>query len=539
MALSLTIGHLDLKYRVPRGQAVAGLERRMNGLAAGALCARWETYLAASGLDGEAHVFIDALRVPLCLELRAEEPALADAWARALHAEVMRAARSTGPGVEVFEDRASFLAAFVAHRLGAVLRPGRFQEFDALGSMATGPLVARVLGEDPDHGRDALRLLDQGDLLGRLLAVLSEAEVETLVSLCLVPPAPETPLLQRMEAWAEALAPLLREGADLELDSSVPRNVVRTYLLLLRRRPDLGPDVHLARFVRDLMSLRQRLLELHDLPGALALVAAADGLARVPGAGRERVLQDLVARIGGPPAADLVRDLVRRDVRAAACHPTSFGGLFLLAGTVRELELPVLLSKHPWPEGTEAGLILWLVAAGCVGPEDPQGCARDPGLALFAGLDGPPTRLRLAGLAERLAGADAGGFSARLTAELAPRLGRPGAPLAMERVAAEAARCAFLPAPLLGDPPWARALGLASAAVLRSFATRLGGFADSSIAYLRRNVLSAPGRVEVLPDRMRVWLDACPLQVVLRMAGLDEPAVAPWLKGRHIESRFP
>lgn len=73
-------------------------------------------------------------------------------------------------------------------------------------------------------------------------------------------------------------------------------------------------------------------------------------------------------------------------------------------------------------------------------------------------------------------------------------------------------------------------LRLASRAVLRDVARRLPGFAASSAAFLRANVLSGPLRIVSGPGGWRAEFGPVPLQMLLGMTGLDGTVFRlPWL----------
>jgi hypothetical protein len=71
-----------------------------------------------------------------------------------------------------------------------------------------------------------------------------------------------------------------------------------------------------------------------------------------------------------------------------------------------------------------------------------------------------------------------------------------------------------------GDTPLDRVLCLIARAVLRDFAWRLPGFAQSSLAHLWTNFLDVPARLQDFSDRRVVRLTPPPLHVVLSMTGM-------------------
>ena len=82
------------------------------------------------------------------------------------------------------------------------------------------------------------------------------------------------------------------------------------------------------------------------------------------------------------------------------------------------------------------------------------------------------------------------------------------------------------------DPPDGESLAVAlvARAVARDFASRLPGFAGSSLGYLAARFLPTGGTIEVRPERIEIELPPAELSVILTMAGLERFSVrVPWL----------
>jgi hypothetical protein len=89
------------------------------------------------------------------------------------------------------------------------------------------------------------------------------------------------------------------------------------------------------------------------------------------------------------------------------------------------------------------------------------------------------------------------------------------------------------------DPDLRKRLVTAAAVLVRTFARGLPALSGSSIEYLWRNVLSGDSRITVEPHAITVRLKPRPLQIVLRMAGLQESQFElPWLADTRITVRF-
>jgi hypothetical protein len=77
-------------------------------------------------------------------------------------------------------------------------------------------------------------------------------------------------------------------------------------------------------------------------------------------------------------------------------------------------------------------------------------------------------------------------------------------------------------------------------AVIRAFAHRLNGFEWSTVAYLNERFLDGISKVVNSGTWIEVTLPHSPLEIVLRMAGLDHHTFAPdWLEATTIQLRLP
>ncbi|HUX28062.1 MAG TPA: hypothetical protein VMV39_04710, partial [Terracidiphilus sp.] len=84
------------------------------------------------------------------------------------------------------------------------------------------------------------------------------------------------------------------------------------------------------------------------------------------------------------------------------------------------------------------------------------------------------------------------------------------------------------------------AWSLPARAALRSFARKLMGFDQSSLKYLRENFFSGTSSIHVQDNTISVELPACPLAVVLNMAGVHELTYSvPWLNSVQVELSLP
>lgn len=546
---SIHVQRLEARYIVPRAREVeaASVRRRLDRVAAELLARDLERRFAALGADGEAVYFIEQMSVEITLDARSDDHRLAERWARALHEDVLRAINQGGSGIVRFRDRAEFLACFLEDFLRG--RGGErwyYDEFAHLRALPTGRAVVETLTADADVGRDALLDLARRGALGPLLAALGDGEVEEVVNTCLLPPGPRLSQPRVYASWVAALRAL---SASVAPASAHARDVARVYLALLCERPDLGPDVNLARFVGELLRLGESLYAAGDPRRILKLVEAEDWEALGRTGRNRQLLLELVREAGGREVAGLLGDLRGGAARAFTRRAsTLFGGLFLLCPAMTEMGLDEFLSRSPYPEpegATKGALLRYLVGLQCVGAANAVRARGDAGLALFAGLDGAPRASQLERYAEAVTTQTHEAFAREFRALVEKLAGRPGfTPRAGEgALEAEGGARWFSFAGKGEAGPHLRALDAAlapvSELVLGAFAARLGAFAASTPAYLCRNFLESRAEVELSAERLSVCFLSCPLQMVLRMAGFEHTTWAvPWYGGRELEFEF-
>lgn len=547
MFSSIHIDRFDALYTVPPGTEVRPLEERLNRIVSDVLPRIWDRHVMGARAMDEAIYFIGRLDLDLALAPEAmDDQTIAGAWADTIGAEIAAAIARGDDTVVRFDDRAGFIAAFVQDLLhGTTGSHWYYQEFEPLLSSGTTPAIVRsLLLEDPDTGRDVLRALHSRGELDRLIAALGEEESDAVITRCLVPPSPRLHMAARYGTWIEALRAVVRRIGFRP--SGGVGDLARLYLGLLSSQPELGPDVHLARFIREVLGLRAviarhrdggralRLLASGGAEAAMALLGVADGGGRpsrtdaVDLAGLLRALE----REEGE-AVELLRDLGADPQPDAPTFSamTRRGGLYLLAPSISELNLPARFEERGLPI---APLLLALLAQ-CAGPETAASAMADRAVRFLAGVRDPSTRETQA------FAADAAGIGriaeelealyATLHAGLAPyQRGRHAQDVAADFIDAEASTVPHA----IAERLWP-----IGSLVLRLFAARLGAFAESTPAYLRKNLLESPAHVEAGAESISVRFMGVPLGMVLRMAGFDRAeAVLPWLGGRRLSFRF-
>lgn len=551
---AIDIRHLDARYRIARGTGDAdAIARRLNRVAADALARSWERHAERFSADDGVHYFIERMTVNLALDVRGgDDAALANAWSAALHEAVLRAVAAGEAGVLVFRDRADYVAGFVEDLLrGEAWGRWHYGEFEPLRALPLGAAVLSALLADADAGRGALIELTRRGRLDLLLSSLSDAEVESIVGACLLPPSPRLRLAGTTARWVRALRALLASHAFAPGDSQA-RDVARCYLLLLRAEPGLGPDVNLARFVAEVLRLRGALALARDRRELLSLVEAEQWprvYARLGRGAARQLLSELSNEVRGPEVAALLRELQGGEASQASRRvSTRFGGIFLLCREVAESGVHELLRGLPVPASQGASAeapALFLLAAQALGPRRTGDARRDAGLALFAGLQAPPRDSHMRSYAEGLTPRAREDFAASFRATR-DRDARAQGVLAVRGESFSArpeGASEFLVCEGKGaseaERGWDASLAPVSSYVLARFAARLGAFSESSAEYLRQNFLECRAEVELSAGRVAVRFLTCPLQMILRLAGYENSSwPVPWLEGRKLEFHF-
>lgn len=531
MAQTIEIRQFDAQYNVARSiNHPATIQRRLDQVVSSLLAQTLEDQLAIFNDNDSALYFIEQIHFDLPLDLtQKDDRQLANIWAKAITTSIQRTISQSGSGIVVFSDRRSFVASFIEDLIqGRAWDCWYYTEFAELRSISLGQAILQVLTQDVDVGRDTLIEITKRDSLERLLTRLSDAEVTSIGLQCLLPPSPRVSF--DSGEWIAAIRNLLNRSYIL-LQGTPAHGLLRIYCGLLRQRPELGPDVHLARFIWDLLDLRQtvqqmadrssflRLLESDNWPVALGQLGAGIG---------QQLLRNLQRELTGTEAVELLRDLQMEAVAMPTQQlRTAFGGIFLLVGAIIDLDLYGFLEScvYPEPDGVpKANLLLWLMALQCLGQENLARSMTDRGLLKFAGLKKAPDVEWLAAYGAGLTVEMHEGFGMDLVAHcgrvVANRfeyrgvltdLGEPGEWLRLHGV----------PGSPFIDEVWDNTLGILSSIVLRGFGVRLGALGGSSPGYVSKNFLECGAVVSISEAEISIRFLVCPLQMVLKMAGFE------------------
>ena len=519
------------------------LDRIISDLLARALEDRFSSF---SNSNDSAYVFIEQMDVNLTLDTSvSDDRTLASVWARSLQEGILRTL-SQDSAVIIFRDRSAFIASFLED-----LMQGRaedfwyYAEFADLRSMAIGQAVLKLLTLDRDVGRDALLELTRRDSLERLLTRLTDAEVSAIASQCLLP---HSPRVMSSQAWLEALRNLLTRTPAL-LQGTPAHGLIRLYCNLLRYRPELGPDVNLARFIWELLDLRYTVQQMANRSAFLNQLGADNWSVALSylerGTGRQ-LLTHLQRELTGTEVVGLLHDLeVDAPDTPTQRIRTAFGGIFLLVGAIADLDLYSFLQNCPYPDAQgipKANLLLWLMALQCLGAGNLEQARRDRGVLGLAGLVQAPEPEWLLDYVALLTEEIHGAFRQDLLAHCQRVIRQPDL-FVYQRLSIPPEPSEWLSlhnathSPL-SDESWDRELGLMSAIALQGFASRLGAMAGSP-PYLSRNFLESEAEIWVSEGAIAVNFLTCPLQMVLKMAGFEHFRwQISWLGNRQLIFNF-
>jgi hypothetical protein len=545
---TIDIHQFNARYNIARSlDNPNALQRRLDRIISDLLARALEDRFSSfSNSNDSAYVFIEQMDVNLTLDTSiGDDRTLASVWARSLQEGILRTL-SQDSAVIIFRDRSAFIASFLEDFMQG--RAGDFwyyAEFADLRSMAIGQAVLKLLTLDRDVGRDALLELTRRDSLERLLTRLTDAEVSAIASQCLLPPSTR---VMSSQAWLEALRNLLTRTPAL-LQGTPARSLIRLYCNLLRYRPELGPDVNLARFIWELLDLRYTVQQMANRSAFLNQLGADNWSVALSylerGTGRQ-LLTHLQRELTGTEVVGLLHDLeVDAPDTPTKLIRTAFGGIFLLVGAIADLDLYSFLQNCPYPDAQgipKANLLLWLMALQCLGAGNLEQARRDRGVLGLAGLVQAPEPEWLLDYVALLTEEIHGAFGQDLLAHCQRVIRQPDQfvyqrlsipPEPSEWLSLHSATHSPLP-----DEAWDRELGLMSAIALQGFATRLGAMAGSP-SYLSRNFLESEAEIWVSEGAIAVNFLTCPLQMVLKMAGFEQFRwQIPWLGNRHLIFNF-
>ncbi len=513
----LTIAHFQANYAIPNGTPDRGaVQARLDRLARERLPDVVASHLMASPADAGAVYRIRHLEIDLWLDALARADGdIAERWGRLLVQALTYTLLYGPPGQVVrYDDHAHFVASFLGDLLaGQAWSRWMYAEFAPLRDLPAGHVAAYLLGARPALLAPVVERLAQQGQLEPLIQQLQPEDVSLIwengLGLGDLPGVPDPGHVGEVLTMARQVA--LETGER----PAVARNTLRLYVAMLRawrgppRMAAAAACYHLA-----LLNATATVLPAPALWSALAAgeITSAGVLApvlarlegRLPAAAAW-----LATALGTGPGraylAQLVPAVIPAEAPARVKVPrprvdqvtTAFAGLAFLLPEIRDLALHEFLSP--------AGLYQLLLAA--VGQTHRPLAWSDAGPLWLAGL---PASAAEKARAEPVSWPAAAALGLTLPADPAePATGR--------------------------DPArqWADVL-------LRRFAARLRGFADSSPGYLRKQFIHLPGRIRRDAETIEALCSRAPLGIVLHMAGRDgDQGPIPWLDDRRLMIHLP
>jgi len=475
--------------------------------------------LVDGGSDRAAHAFAAALRNAIARALRGED----------------------GGGIIRFPNRAAYLARLLAE----VARGDGFERwyhfrYRHLAALPLPDALVHILAADPDTSAEALAELHAARQLDGMLDALGERGARRVLAMlaraepALAPPSD----LNRIATPEQVRAVVAVRSAGACARLALLAGAIRT--------PALAVPV-LAAAADTLIRA-----EAAHRPSAMprgGVSATPPRAGPEPGAIAAAAPRKRGRSARGPDPAAL-RPRAPRHAAEAETIDTPFAGIFLLWRSVVELGLERLL-----PAGADGNTARLTLAATLAGREW-RAAFDDPALRWLAGVDDPDAQ------PARASPGLAAAFARHMAERAAPRPlrlaeQRAGAICVIQDeatedwihllgVRAKAGRGLILPhaIPLAdrrarpvsrdlvhfgvdartpaGRLPWI----LLARAAFADFARRLTGLERSSSAWLAANLIVGQGRV-TFGDPPEVLLPGVPLDLVLRMTGIDRTIVAP------------
>lgn len=424
-------------------------------------------------------------RLELSFDLDASRPVpeLARRWAAQLAAQIVLSMDGAGAVVAHFPDRAHYVARFLVDAAaGHAHGKWYYRSFRGLAPLSASAALRTVMLEDFEVGLAALRSLEVGERV-LVLQALGPREARRIIETIQV--AAGNGDAERAFDAVLAAAPAWRVFARAL--SSPWLSAVALLALASGARAD-APLPALARLAAAVATWiagearAERATELGEAPPLLAPLAALAPSRRA----------QLGAALGRPSDAAALADPVS--------EYTPFGGLILLLPHVAALPIDDVFSD---PAGR--ALVRLLVLARCAGPARAGRVRSDPVLQRLCGVEDGSAQLEaLDDFARALEQRSAGDV---------------GLAAARENTAALA---------YLGGPE--PALTLAALQVMRAFARRLPGFADSSPSHLYENFLAFPATLEHAARGFSCRMGRPPLAALLGITGALRGRIdVPWL----------
>lgn len=458
-------------------------------------------------------------------------------WGQQIAIEISRAVER-GPSDDVlhFANRAEYVARWIRERSsGNAGDAWYWADFDSLRSLSQSAAVTEAILRESESNQIVL-LLHRQDALDSVLAVLSTADAERLYrGLSFASGNSEHHSLR----WVSRLLALWDGALNMR---ARPADEIRLWAAA-RNAWEEDPDgLHEA--INRMLSLRDLLAGIGSAESSLEfLLASIEGhsdraLALLAECNLDADVSTLDfirdASDGNPEWAGFVVNAMtpHASLDSGESFLSDLGGIFLLRGAFDDLHIYRAIesaTSNCGEPARAAAVLRLLLAVRCCGADRASSAIRDRALAEFAGM---PHYVSLEEMAQVLSTADARSAFAVIDAVMKEQYDEPldmGSKEHRDYFAIDKVFREFNPRADIEDI-WVSI----AAAVLRTFARRLPGFARSSPEFIFQNFLTGTTQVSISNRSIRVQMGQCPLAVVLRMTGAYRMLVMPWREGEEV-----
>jgi hypothetical protein len=406
-----------------------------------------------------------------------------------------------GDGVEAirFADAAALLARFLVDSAnGDAASRWYYGRYRGLRLLPTTAALRTAICEDPQRGLTALQRLSD-DELARVAAALSAADCR-LVRINLVHATAETDAKGCLDACLHACP-----GAARHRLAEASQG-----LLVFVRAAGTAGGSELNRTIDALGQLANVLRNNGSWTDWLrqdGANASASAIAQLNGAARQTLI-------------DILKP-TRSDINGSdqGSHASDFGGCFLLLPLWAEIERKLGAACTFMGDHSDAfARLRLLVMSACMGADNADIAYQDSVLRFACGVDSSTAvRQRPDAIASMVELNES--VRQRMTGALIEAAALPRRSLVIPKTERGYFKSAKRRHALEG---WSRLINALAYEVLRRFAQRLPGFADSGCVYLWKNFLDRRAQVDFEENRIVVRLARAPLDLVLGLTGMNK-----------------
>ncbi len=540
MASALTIERMRNVYRVAADDpAPDEVRARLDRLAMDEVVHACRSRLAEWMNDDDHSIWlIRSLDIDLAVDASAYAAQRAGiAWGEELALEISRTIeRGPGESVVRFPDRAAYVAQWARDiTAGRAWGKWYYADFDSLRSLSQSAAIAEGILREPG-ARDIVLHLHRDEALEPVLATLTTYDAERLYRGLLSGSGEPS---DDGERWVSRLLALWNGVLNTQ---SRTADQLRLWAAATSEWPEDQAGLQYA--IDHLLDLRSLLAQIGstELSGQFLAEAIAGNpvIARSLLAERHIQINDgllnfiRTASRGNPDWASFAASTVssHSGTNREESFLSEFGSVFLLASVFHDLQVHQAINAAA-SESSEppraAAILRFLLAVRCLGAARAASAIHDRAMMEFAGS---PNAVSLDEMAFVLKAANAQSALTVVEDAMKELYGdeRKEEPDQHSNYFDIDSVLPDLELDADDEDAWSSIAAL----ILRTFASRLPGFARSSPEYLFRNFLVGTAQLRVGKHAIQVSMGNCPLAVVLRIAGAYRTLVLPWLEGVEI-----